>query len=272
MPPPNRRFADQVVFITGVARGQGRTHALRLAAEGAAIIGIDSCAPVASTSYPPATPEDLASTVAEVEALGGTILASVADVRDADAVERAVHDGVAELGRLDGVIANAAICSYNRLWELTPEQWQETLDVNLTGVWHTLRAAVPPMLAGDRGGSIVVVSSAAALKALPFLSHYGATKAGVTNLAQSLAHELAPSSIRVNTVHPTAVRTPMGADRSLRGVIDANPDLSGAFGNLLPVGSIDPDDVSDAVLWLLSDEARYVTGAAIPVDAGATRT
>jgi SDR family mycofactocin-dependent oxidoreductase len=271
MPIRPARFTDKVFFITGLARGQGRTHAVRLASEGASIIGLDRCAPVATTSYEPATEDDLAETIDQVRTAGGDIVAQVADVRDAPAVEQVLRDGVARFGRLDGVVANAAVCSYNRLWEITPEQWQETIDINLTGVWHTLRAAVPHLLASDEGGSVVVISSGAGLKALPLLGHYGATKAGVTNLAQTLAHELAPHSIRVNTIHPTAVRTPMGADASLRSVIADHPDLASAFGNLLPVSSIDPDDVADAVLWLLSEESRFVTGVALPVDAGASR-
>jgi SDR family mycofactocin-dependent oxidoreductase len=265
------RFANKVVFITGVARGQGRSHAVRLAAEGASIIGVDCVAPVATVQYDAATPDDLDETVEAVQRAGGRIVAEVGDVRDGPALRDLVQRGVAELGPLDGVVANAAICTYGRLWELSDEQWQTMIDVNLTGVWQTLRATVPVLLDQDRGGSIVVVSSAAGLTALPLLSHYGATKAGITNMAQSLAHELAPHSIRVNTLHPTAVRTPMGKDPSLRDAIAAHPDVTQAFGNLLPVGSIDAEDVSNAVLWLLSDEARYLTGVALPVDAGASR-
>ena len=266
-----QRFANKVVLITGVARGQGRSHAVRLAAEGASIIGIDCARPIETVHYEAATPDDLAETIEAVRSAGGRILADIGDVRDGPALRDLVERGVAELGGLDGVVANAAICTYGRLWELSDEQWQTMIDVNLTGVWQTLRATVPVLLEQNRGGSIVVVSSAAALKALPLLSHYGATKAGITNMAQSLAHELAPHSIRVNTVHPTAVRTPMGKDSSLREAIAANPEVTGVFGNLLPVGSIEPSDVSDAVLWLLSDEARYLTGVALPVDAGASR-
>ena len=209
------RFTGRVAFITGVARGQGREHAVRLAAEGASIIGLDSCAPPATTTYEPATEADLAETVAAVEEAGGRMVGRVADVRDAAAVQAVVDEGVATLGRLDHVIANAAVCSYGRLWELTPEQWTEMVDVNLTGVWHTLRASVPTLIEQGRGGSIVITSSGAGLKGLPLLSHYGATKWAVTGLARSLANEVAEHSIRVNTVHPTAVRTPMGDDPGL---------------------------------------------------------
>jgi SDR family mycofactocin-dependent oxidoreductase len=265
------RFNGRVAFITGVARGQGREHAVRLAAEGASIIGLDSCAPPATTTYEPATEADLAVTVAAVEAAGGRMVGRVADVRDAAAVQAVVDEGVATLGGLDHVIANAAVCSYGRLWELTPEQWTETVDVNLTGVWHTLRATVPTLIEQGRGGSIVITSSGAGLKGLPLLGHYGATKWAITGMARSLANEVGEHSIRVNTVHPTAVRTPMGDDPGLRAVLGAHAHLARSFGNMLPTGKIEAADVSDAVLWLLSEEARWVTGAAIPVDAGASQ-
>ena len=265
------RFADRVAFITGIARGQGREHAVRLAAEGAAIIGLDSCAPPDATTYEPATEADLAETVSRVERAGGRIVARVTDVRDAAGVAAVLDEGVSTFGRLDAVIANAGVCSYGRLWELTPEQWTETLDVNLTGVWHTLRAAVPVLIDQGEGGSIVITSSGAGLKGLPLLGHYGATKWAITGLARSLANEVAEHSIRVNTVHPTAVRTPMGDDPGLRAVLDAHPLLVRSFGIMLPTGKIDSSDVADAVLWLLSDEAKWITGAAIPVDAGASQ-
>ena len=263
-----KRFIGKVAFITGIARGQGREHAVRLAAEGASIIGIDSCSDFASTSYVPATEADLADTIAAVQDVGGRILTSIVDVRDGDGVAAALAAGVDTFGRLDLVIANAAICSYGQVWELTDTQWHETIDVNLTGVWHTLRAAAPILIDQGEGGSIVVISSGAGLKGLPLLGHYGATKWAITGLARTLANEVGPYSIRVNTIHPTAVRTPMGRDPSLHAAFEAHPEFLGSFGNVLPVGSVDASDISDAVLWLLSDEARWVTGAAIPVDAG----
>lgn len=266
-----KRFAHRVAFITGIARGQGRSHAVRLASQGAAIIGIDICAPFTSTSYPAASIDDLDETVALVEQAGGKILAQVADVRDGVAVQSVVNQGVELFGRLDYVVANAGICSYGRLWEITEEQWNETVDVNLTGVWQTLRATVPHIIAGGSGGSIVLTSSGAGLKGLPMLAHYGATKWGLVGMARTLAVELGPESIRVNTVHPTAVRTPMGKDPSLRALLDDNPRFRESFGNILPTGSIEPHDVTDAVEWLLSDAARSVTGIALPVDAGASQ-
>ena len=266
------RFANKVVFITGVARGQGRSHAIRLAAEGASIIGIDCAGARRHRAVRRGHAGRLGRDRRRGDPCGrsdrGRHRRRAGRARDCAI---SCSAGVAELGGLDGVVANAAICTYGRLWELSDEQWQTMVDVNLTGVWQTLRATVPVLLdAGprrvDRGRQL-----RRRLKALPLLSHYGATKAGITNMAQSLAHELAPHSIRVNTLHPTAVRTPMGMDPSLRDAIAAHPEVSQAFGNLLPVGSIDPDDISDAVLWLLSDEARYLTGVALPVDAGASR-
>ncbi len=279
------RFADRTYFITGVARGQGRSHAVHLAAEGASIIGVDLCADVGTIGYPPATPEDLDATIAEVEAAGGRIVARVADVRVSGAQEAVLAEGLETFGRLDGVIANAGICSYGRLWELTDAQWQSVVDVNLTGVFHTLRATVPLLLEhherGDDGddaggpvgppsGSIVVITSGAGIKPLPLLGHYASTKAGVIAMARSLAHEVAAQHLRVNVVAPTAVKTPMGRDATLREVIAANPEATAAFGNLLPIGSVEPLDITEAVLWLLSDAARHVTGVVLPVDAGAT--
>lgn len=300
-------FEGRTYFITGVARGQGRSHAVALAARGASIIGVDLCAPPGPVGYPPATAEDLAVTMAQVEAVGGQILARVADVRDSGALGAVIDNGVATFGGLDGVIANAGICSYGRLWELTDEQWQSVIDTNLTGVFHTLRAAVPHLLdrphndvgkvddhdhsqeqdRHDRrhddysgpstsprgvppGGSIVITASGAGIKPLPLLGHYSATKAGIIAMARSLAHEVAAQRIRVNVVAPTAVKTPMGRDATLREVIAANPEATAAFGNLLPVGSVEPEDITEAVLWLLSDASRHVTGIVLPVDAGAT--
>ncbi len=265
------RFDGQVVFITGIARGQGRSHALRLAREGAAIVGLDLCGPLESSSYEASTAADLAETVRQVEEVGGEIVARVGDVRSLDDVEATVSAGVERFGALHHVVANAAVCSYGLLWELTPTQWQETLDVNLTGVWHTLRATVPRLLEAEGNRAVVVVSSGAGLKGLPLLGHYGATKWGVTGLSRTLAQEVAPYGIRVNSVHPTAVRTPMGYDPELPAVLADHPDAARAFGNMLPVGRIDPEDVTEAVVWLLSPEARWVTAVALPVDAGASQ-
>jgi SDR family mycofactocin-dependent oxidoreductase len=269
--PRNRpdRFTDRVVLITGAARGQGRAHAVRLAREGADVALIDACAGFETTGYEAATPDDLAETVAEVEATGRRAIAHVGDVRSAAALDDLVAETSSTFGRLDGVVANAAICSYGRLWDLSPEQWREMIDVNLTGVWHTLRATVPAMIEAGNGGSIVLTSSGAGLKGLPLLGHYGATKWALVGMARTLANEVAEHSIRVNTIHPTAVRTPMGRAPDLRAAFDAYPGFTRSFGNMLPIGSVEPDDISDAVLWLLSDEAKWVTAATIPVDAGA---
>ncbi len=267
------RFTGRTYFITGLARGQGRSHAVALAAEGAHIIGMDLCDAPGPIGYEPATHDDLAGTVEAVEAVGGRITAVVGDVRNPDAVRAALDDGLAAgTGRLDGVIANAGICSYGRLWELTDDQFRSVVDTNLTGVFNTLRACVPHLLDhdDDHSASIVVTTSGAGIKPLPLLGHYAATKAGVIAMAKSLAHEVATHGVRVNVVAPTAVKTPMGRDATLREVIAAHPEATAAFGNLLPVGSVEPVDITAAVTWLLSDAARYVTGTVLPVDAGAT--
>lgn len=184
-------LAGRVALVTGAARGQGRNHAVRLAREGADVVALDACADVGPTGYPPATPEDLAETARLVEKEGGRIVTRQVDVRDLDALEAAVGTGVAELGGLDIVIANAAICSWGRFWEIPPDEWHAVVDTNLTGTWHTLRVAAPIMIEADRGGSIVVVSSVAGLRALPGQAHYSATKHAVVGLAGTAAVELA---------------------------------------------------------------------------------
>lgn len=264
------KLDGKVAFVTGAGRGQGRSHALRLASEGADIIAVDLCADVDTIVYPLATPDDLAETVAEVEKLDRRIVSSITDVRDLDAMKAAVDAGVAELGRLDIVVANAGICSSQTWDEVTPALWADTIDVNLTGVWHTCAASIPHLLEAG-GGSMVLISSTAGLKGLPFLLPYAAAKHGVVGIMHVLANELASRSIRVNSVHPTGVDTPLLAGMAGMGaMIDADPSVRGIFDNSLPVGFVEPGDISAAVLFLASDDARYVTGLAMTVDAGTT--
>jgi len=268
----------KVAFVTGAARGQGRSHAVRLAQEGADIIAIDACATLDWLSYPLATEADLAQTVKDVEALDRRIIAAKADIRDLAGVRDVLDEGVAALGgRLDIVAANAAVISWPRyLWAIDVAEFRELIDVTLTGTFITLKAAVPHMIAAGNGGSIVLTSSGAAITAGKGLGDYKAAKSGVLALKDTLAYELAEHFIRVNAICPTAVDTPMIHNDSLHRAF--RPDLENpgrddvrdgfAEMNLLPVPWVDPVDISNAIVWLCSDAARYVTGITLPVDAG----
>ncbi|OHV34777.1 3-ketoacyl-ACP reductase [Pseudofrankia sp. EUN1h] len=277
-PGPNRpgRVAGKVALITGAARGQGRAHAVRLAQEGADIIALDACAPMTTVPYPLAGEAELAETAALVEALGRRVVARRADVRDLAAVTAAVDEGVAELGRLDIVCANAGVNTPAPMMEMTEEIWTEIIDVDLSGAWRTCRAAIPHLIAGGRGGAIILTSSAAGLKAYANIAHYTAAKHGVVGLMKTLAQELAPHRIRVTTVNPTQVDTPMIMNEPMYRLFCPDVDnptradfapVSQAM-NALPIPWVEPEDVSNAVLFLASDEARYITGIALPVDAG----
>jgi (+)-trans-carveol dehydrogenase len=270
------RVEGKVAFITGAARGQGRSHAIRLAQEGADIIAVDLCAQIDTVPYGMATPADLEETVKAVEALDRRIVATQADVRDYGALKKALDDGVAQLGRLDIVSANAGIFSMGTITELTEQQWQDMIDVNLTGVWHAAKAAIPQLIEQGTGGSIVLTSSAAGLEGMANIGHYVSAKHGVVGLMRTLALELAPHSIRVNSVHPTTVNTDMIQNettyRMFRPDLE-NPtskDAEAAFAsiNALPIPWVEPVDISNAVLFLASDEARYITGVTLPIDAG----
>jgi (+)-trans-carveol dehydrogenase len=273
------RVEGKVAFITGAARGQGRSHAIRLAQEGADIIAVDLVRQIDSVPYPMATPGDLAETVKEVEALDRRIIAAEADVRDYGALKQALDGGVAELGRLDIVSANAGIYGFGTLADLPGPTWQDMIDTNLTGVWHTAKAAIPHLRAGGRGGSIILTSSTAGLKGVQNLGHYTAAKHGVVGLMRTLALELAPDMIRVNTINPTSVDTDMIHNAATYALFVPDLDekdrtrerLGELFQTLnrLPVPWVEPVDTSNALLWLASDEARYVTGVTLPVDAGA---
>ncbi|KAA9155634.1 mycofactocin-coupled SDR family oxidoreductase [Amycolatopsis acidicola] len=270
------RVEGKVAFITGAARGQGRAHAVRLAEEGADIIAVDACARIESVDkYPSATEEDLAETVAAVEKLGGRILARKADVRDADGLSAALGEGVERFGGLDIVVANAGIASYAMSWELTERMWQDMLDVNLTGVWHTAKAAVPHLVRRG-GGSMVFTSSIGGLKGIMQVAHYVSAKHGIVGLMRTMANELAGKHVRVNTVHPTNVDTHMIQNPGTWGMFSDDPEptqekaMAGFMSlNALEVPWVDPVDIANAVLFLSSDEARYITGVALPVDAGA---
>lgn len=271
-----KRMADKVVFITGAARGQGRSHAVRFAEEGASIIAVDLCAQIDSVPYPMATEEDLAETVRLVEAAGGRIVAEKADVRDGTALDTVVRLGVDRFGRLDSVIANAGIFSMGAAHELSDETWQDVLDVNLTGAWKTCRAAIPHMIDGGRGGSIALVSSNMGLKAAFNIAHYVSSKHGLVGLTRALARELAPHMIRVNSVHPTNLDSPMIMNEYVHRAFSPdveNPgpeDSARVLGEWqeLPIPWINSIDVTNALLYLCSDDARYVTGVALPVDGG----
>jgi len=272
------RVEGKVAFITGAARGQGRSHAVTLAREGADIIAVDIAKQVDSVPYPMATPEDLAETVRQVEALDRRIVATQADVRDYDALKQALDEGVAQLGRLDIVSANAGIVSYDQAEDLAEQTWRDVIDVDLTGVWLTVKAAIPHLRATG-GGSITIMNSGAGLKGAPNLGHYAAAKHGVVGLMQSLANELAPDMVRVNTVHPSAVDTDMIHNQALyHQLLPDHPgditrqEIEPVFQtlNALPIPWVESVDISNAVLFLASDEARYITGVTLPVDAGAS--
>lgn len=264
------RVAGKVALITGAARGQGRNHAVRLAAEGADIIALDVCAPIESIDYDTATPDDLLITAEMVREVGGRIVTAAVDVRDATGLATAVAAGVEELGKLDVVVANAGVVATRRWDEITPEEWGTVVGTNLTGTWNTCQAALPHVLATG-GGSLILVSSTSGLKGLPFMTHYAASKHGVVGIMRALANELGPKGIRVNSLHPTGVPTPMLAGMTpLTAYIDDAPRTRALFDNTLPVNLIELDDVSDAVLFLASDESRFVTGSTMTVDAGAS--
>jgi SDR family mycofactocin-dependent oxidoreductase len=275
------KLEGKVAFITGAARGQGRSHAVRLAQEGADIIAVDLCAQMGSVGYPMATEEDLAETVRQVEALDRRIVASVADVRDSAALKTAVDEGVAQLGRLDIVLANAGIATFAPVEELTDDMWDEMIAVNLTGVFKTVRAAVPHIKAGGRGGAIVLTSSTAGIKGLANLAHYVAAKHGVVGLVKTMANEFATDMIRVNSVHPTSVNTDMIHNEETYGLFRPDKPKSEVTReeagesfktmNALPIEWVEPVDISNAILFLVSDDGRYVTGVQLPVDAGAVQ-
>lgn len=267
--PNSRRFVGKVALITGAARGQGRAEAVRLAAEGADIIAVDICRSLATTQYPGPTPEDLAETASLVENLGQRIVAREADIRDFAALSAAVQEGVGELGGLDVVIANAGMTTAALSWEVSAEQWQESIDVNLTGAFHTAKATVPILIDQDRGGAIVFTGSVAGLRGLPFVSAYVAAKHGVVGLSKTLANELAKHRIRVNTLIPHGVATDLTVPE-LSSVAQAAPELQLLYAPALPDGTTTADDIAAAVAWLASDEARHVTGIQLPVDLGRT--
>ncbi|MHB8335068.1 MAG: mycofactocin-coupled SDR family oxidoreductase [Acidimicrobiales bacterium] len=269
----------KVAFITGAGRGQGRSHALTLARQGADIIAVDICAEdVATVEYGLATPEDLDETVAAVRALGRRCVRAVADVRSLNALQAAAQAGLDGLGHIDIVCANAGIGNWSVAWEMPEQMWKDMIDINLTGVFNTTRAVLPAMVERNMGGSVVLTSSTAGLRGYQNTAHYTAAKHGVIGLMKVLAQELGPRGIRVNAVCPTTVNTPLvinDATFQLFAPDVTNPtadDVREPFAslNLLPIPWIEPSDVSEAVLWLCSDAARYVTGIALPIDAGNT--
>ena len=272
------RVEGKVAFITGAARGQGRSHAVRLAEEGADIIAVDICGPISESSQiAPSTPDDLAQTADLVKGLDRRIVTTQADVRDYDALKSAVDNGVEQLGGLDIIVANAGIGNGGRTLDKTSEaDWDDMIGVNLSGVWKSVKAAVPHIISGGHGGSIILTSSVGGLKAYPHTGHYIAAKHGVVGLMRTFAVELGQHFIRVNSVHPTNVNTPMFMNEGTMKLF--RPDLetpgtddlkvAAQFMHTLPVGWVEPRDISNAVLFLASDEARYVTGLTMTVDAG----
>ncbi|CAM5472711.1 short-chain dehydrogenase/reductase [Streptomyces spiroverticillatus] len=264
------RLDGKVAFVTGAAGGLGRSHVRRMAEEGADLVIVDICRSVDTVPYPQSTPEDLREAVEEIQAHGRRVVAREADVRDRGALQQAYDAGLAEFGHIDVVVANAGIAPL--LVEDRVEAWHDAIDVNLTGTFHTIEVAIASMVAARRGGSIVIVSSTAGLVGIGGSSNgglgYAASKHGAVGLMRTYANNLAPHSIRVNSVHPTGVATRMVADPAIAAFVARDPNLSAQGPNALPVRTIEAVDVSNAVLWLASDEARYVTGVTLPIDAG----
>lgn len=278
----NRPLEGRVAFITGAARGQGRAHAVRLAGEGADIIAIDVCAPISETiTYPMATSEELAETVRAVEATGRKVLAREVDIRDLSALQQVVADGVEQFGRLDILVANAGVLSWGRIWEMSEEQWDTVIDVNLNGTWRTIRAALPAMIAAGNGGSVIIVSSSAGLKATPGNAHYAASKHGLTALTNSLAIEAGEFGIRVNSIHPYSIETPMVEKDAMMAIFAKHPSYLHSFAPMPynPIdeeskglqGFMEPEEVADVVAWLAGDGSKTLSGSQIAVDRGAMK-
>lgn len=273
----------RVAFITGAARGQGRAHAIRLANDGADIIAIDICRPVSDTvTYPLGTSEELADTVRAVEATGRKVLAREVDVRDLDALQKVVADGVEQFGRLDIVVANAGVLSWGRLFEMSEEQWDTVIDINLNGTWKTIRAAVPAMIEAGNGGSIIIVSSSAGLKATPGNGHYSASKHGLVALTNALAIEVGEFGIRVNSIHPYSIETPMVEKKAMMDLFTKYPSYVHSFSPMpyQPVNHqgkkglmefMMPEEVSDVVAWLAGDGSATISGSQIAVDRGTAK-
>lgn len=266
------RVAGKVALITGAARGQGRADALRLAEEGADVIVVDVCAPLPSVPYDSATPEDLAETVSLIEKTGRRVISGIVDVRDLDRLRGIVDDAVRQLGRLDVIVANAGICVPKPWDQVTPQIYEDTISTNITGTWNTVMAGAPHLVRAG-GGSVILISSAAGIKVQPFMVPYTTSKFAIRGMAKAFAAELGQHNIRVNSVHPTGVNTPMGSGNMQAeiGAAIAGYDRLGAmFINMLPVESTEPADVADTVLFLACDESKFITAHEIAPDAGVT--
>jgi len=270
----------RVAFITGAARGQGRAHAVRLAQEGADIVALDVCKPISEfVTYPMPTPEDLAETARQVEATGRKILAREIDIRDLPAQQRLVADATEQFGRMDILVANAGILSWGRLFEMSEEQFDTVIDVNLSGTWRTVRAVAPAMIEAGNGGSIVIVSSSAGLKATPGNGHYSASKAGLTALTNALAIELGEFGIRVNSIHPYSIDTPMVEPDAMMAIFGKYPQFLHSFAPMPYKPKhhdskqglqefMRPEEVADVVAWLAGDASATISGSQIAVDRG----
>lgn len=270
------RLEGKVALVTGAARGQGRSHAVRLAEEGADIIALDICQQIDTVAFPMSTPDDLDETVRLVEKTGRRIVARRADVRSTAQLKEVVDAGLAEFGHIDVVCANAGITNHAPVAEMTDEMWDDVVAVCLTGAFKTARAVLPSMIAAGRGGSIIFTGSTASLIGFGIHTSYSAAKHGVVGLMRSLVNEVSPHNIRVNTVHPSSVNTTMIHNDDIYRMFDSDNPTAEAMGeiflreNLMPVKWMEPFDISNAIVWLASDEARYVTGVNLPIDAGKT--
>lgn len=265
------RVAGKAALITGAARGQGRAHAVALAREGADIIAVDIAAPLPGVPYPPSTPEDLDETARLVKGAGRRVVPVIGDIRDANALRAEVDRGVAELGRLDVVVANAAICNAAPWDQISAQAFRDVIETNVVGTWNTVMVGAPHIIAGGRGGSIVLISSLAGLKMQPFMVHYTTSKHAVTGMARAFAAELGQHGIRVNSLHPGGVNTPMGSDAmrtALEAAAQTNPVLRDMSTSFLPQRSAEPEEIAAAVVYLASDESRNISAAALPIDGG----
>ncbi|GLE54175.1 mycofactocin-coupled SDR family oxidoreductase [Mycobacterium montefiorense] len=268
----NQPLSGRAALITGAARGQGRAHAVRLAAEGADIVAVDIAGPLpSSVPYDSPTPDDLAETARLVSASGRKVVAAAVDIRDIDALKGAVDTAVGELGRLDIIVANAGICCPAPWDQITPQAFRDTIDTNVIGTWNTVMAGAHHIVDGGRGGSIILVGSAAGIKMQSFMIHYTASKHAIVGMARAFAAELGRYNVRVNSLNPGAVATPMGTGRmreALEAAADDYPHLRGMHKPLLPEGIAQPEDISDAVAWLASDQSKFVTASQFSVDLG----